>query len=66
MAASVRSKKTKARPDDLARRIGALTEGLVLQKILKADSQELVIEFADGTRLLVRAEEGGRLDISVT
>ena len=66
MAASVRSKKTKARPDDLARRIGALTEGLVLQKILKADSQELVIEFTDGTRLLVRAEEGGRLDISVT
>ena len=66
MAASVRSKKTKARPDDLARRIGALTEGLVLQKILKADSQELVIEFADGTRLLVRAEEGGRLDVSVT
>lgn len=66
MAASVRSKKTKARPDDLARRIGALTEGLVLQKILKADSQELVIEFTDGTRLLVRAEEGGRLDVSVT
>jgi hypothetical protein len=66
MAASVRSKKTKARPDDLARRIGALTEGLVLQKILKADSQELVIEFTDGTRLFVRAEEGGRLDVSVT
>ena len=66
MAASVRSKKTKARPDDLARRIGALTEGLVLQKILKADSQELVIEFTDGTRLLVRDEEGGRLDVSVT
>ena len=66
MAASVRSKKTKARPDDLARRIGALTEGLVLQKILKADSQELVIEFTDGTRIIVRAEDGGRLDVSVT
>jgi hypothetical protein len=39
---------------------------LVLEKILKADSRELVIEFADGTRLLVRAEAGGRLDVSVT
>jgi hypothetical protein len=64
MAASGRSKKPKSRPDDLARRIGALTEGLMLDKIVKADSRELVIEFADGTRLLVRAD--GRLDISVT
>jgi hypothetical protein len=64
MAASVRSKKTKNRPDDLARRIGMLTEGLVVEKILKADSHELVIEFADGTRLLVRADE--QLDISIT
>ena len=64
MPASARSKKPKSRPDDLARRIGALTEGLVLDKILKADSRELVIEFADGTRLLVRADS--RLDISVT
>jgi DNA polymerase III epsilon subunit-like protein len=64
MAASVRSKKPKSRPDDLARRIGALTEGLVLDKILKADSQELVLEFTDGTRLLVRAD--ARLDVSVT
>lgn len=64
MARSVRTKKTKSRPEDLARRIGALTEGLVVDKVLKADSRELVIEFADGTRLLVRANEG--LDISVT
>jgi hypothetical protein len=64
MAASVRSKKPKGRPDDLARRIGALTEGLVLARIVKADSRELVIEFADGTRLLVRADR--RLDVSVT
>ena len=64
MAASVRSKKPKTRPDDLARRIGALTEGLVIDKVLKADLRELAIEFADGTRLLVRAD--GRLDISVT
>jgi hypothetical protein len=48
----------------LARRIGALTEGLVLDKVLQADSRELVLEFADGTRLLVRAD--GRLDISAT
>jgi len=64
MAASARSKKPKARPDDLARRIGALTEGLVIDKILKADSRELVIELSDGTRLFVRADE--QLDISVT
>jgi hypothetical protein len=64
MTASARSKKPKARPDDLARRIGALTEGLVIDKILKADARELVIELSDGTRLLVRADE--RLDISVT
>ena len=64
MATSARSKKPKGRPDDLARRIGVLTEGLVLHKILKADAHELVIEFADGTRLLVRAD--GRLDVSVT
>jgi len=64
MAASVRSKKPKGRPDDLARRIGALTQGLVLDKVLKADAHELVLEFTDGTRLLVRAD--GRLDVSVT
>jgi hypothetical protein len=64
MTKSARSKKSRSRPDDLARRIGALTEGLVLEKILKADSRELVLEFADGTRLLVRADQ--QLDISVT
>jgi hypothetical protein len=64
MSASVRSKKPKSRQDDLARRVGALTQGLVVDKVLKADSRELVIEFADGTRLLVRASDG--LDISVT
>jgi hypothetical protein len=64
MVASARSKKPKARPDDLARRIGALTEGLVIDKILRADSRELVIELSDGTRLFVRADD--RLDISVT
>jgi hypothetical protein len=60
----VRQRKSKARQEDLARRVGALTEGLVVRKVLKADDRELVIEFADGTRLLVRADE--RLDVSVT
>jgi hypothetical protein len=64
MAASARSKKPKARPDDLVRRIAALTEGLVIDKILKADSHQLVIELSDGTRLFVRADD--KLDISVT
>ena len=58
------SKKPKSRPDDLARRVGALTEGLVLDKVLKAYVRELVLEFTDGTRLFVRAD--GRLDVSVT
>lgn len=62
--ASVRQRKSKAQQEDLARRVGALTEGLVVDKVLKADDRELVIEFADGTRLLVRADK--RLDISVT
>jgi hypothetical protein len=64
MGASARSKKAKARPDDFARRIGALIEGLVINKILTADERELVIELSDGTRLFVRADE--RLAISVT
>lgn len=50
--------------DNLARRIGALVEGLSIAQILKADDHELVIELSDGTRLLVRAE--GHLDISIT
>jgi hypothetical protein len=43
---------------------GALTEGLTVAKVLKADDRELVIEFADGTRLFVKSEQ--HLDISVT
>jgi hypothetical protein len=64
MTASARSKKTKARPGELARRLNALTGGLTVAKILRADESELVIEFADGTRLFVKA--GPTLDISVT
>jgi hypothetical protein len=64
MPASIRSRKAKPRPGHLVRRLSALTAGLTVAKVLKADDRELVIEFADGTRLLVKADE--RLDISVT
>jgi len=61
--ASVRARKTKAKTD-LARRLASLTAGLTVARVLKADDRELVVEFEDGTRLLVRADQ--RLDISVT
>ena len=64
MTASARSRKSKPSSEDLARRLSALTAGLTVAKVLKANDRELVIEFADGTRLLVKANE--RLDISVT
>jgi len=64
MASTARSRKTRQRQEDVTRRIGALVEGLSVAKILRADERELVIEFADGTRLFVRG--GERLDISVT
>jgi hypothetical protein len=64
MASTVRPRKARQRQDDVARRIGALVEGLTVAKILRADDRELVIEFSDGTRLLVRG--GERLDVSVT
>jgi hypothetical protein len=62
MAASVR--KTKAKAAELARRLESLTAGLTIARVLKADERELVVEFEDGTRLLVRTEQ--RLDVSVT
>jgi hypothetical protein len=65
MAAPEGSRKSRQRPpEDLARRIGALVEGLSIARVLKADEHEIVIELSDGTRLLVRTER--RLDISVT
>lgn len=65
MSAPARSRKSKQqRPDDLVRRLGALTEGLTVARVLRADERELVVEFADGTRLFVRADAG--LEISVT
>jgi hypothetical protein len=64
MPAPVRSRKNKQRPDELARRLSTLTEGLTVAKVLKADEREFVLEFADGTRLMVKAND--HLDISVT
>jgi hypothetical protein len=64
MAASTRGRKTKSKPAELARRLAGLTVGLTVAQVLKADERELVVEFDDGTRLLVRADQ--RLDVSVT
>ena len=64
MAASAKARKSKAKPADLAERLASLTVGLTVARVLKADDRELVVEFEDGTRLLVRGDE--RLDVSVT
>jgi hypothetical protein len=64
MAASVRARKTKPKAADLGRRLATLTAGRTVARVLKADDRELVVEFEDGTRLLVRADQ--HLDISVT
>jgi hypothetical protein len=64
MPASSRSRKPRHRQDDLSRRLSALIEGLSVAKVLKADDREVALEFADGTRLFVRADD--RLEISVT
>ena len=41
MPSSVRPRKPKARQDDLIRRLTALTTGLTVAKVLKADEREL-------------------------
>ena len=64
MTASARPKKPKARPENLVKRLNALTTGLTVSRVLKADDRELVIELSDGTRLFVKGEQ--QLDISVT
>jgi hypothetical protein len=51
-------------PDDLARRLSALVEGLSIVRVLKADGREVVIELSDGTRLFARSD--GQLEVSVT
>ncbi len=65
MTTPEQSKKVRRhRTEHLARRIGALVEGLTIARILQADDHEIVVELSDGTRMLVRTD--GRLDISVT
>jgi hypothetical protein len=65
MTAPQRSRKSRQQPpEDLARRVGALIEGLSIVRVLKADSHEMVVELSDDTRLFVRTDGG--LDISVT
>jgi hypothetical protein len=64
MAISGQSHKGPGHPDDLARRLGALVEGLSIVRVLKADGHEVVIELSDGTRLFARSD--GPLDVSVT
>jgi hypothetical protein len=65
MTAPERSRKHRQQPpQDLARRVGALIEGLSIVRVLKADNHEIVLELSDGTRLFVRTE--GALEISVT
>ena len=65
MTAPERSRKHRQQPpQDLARRVGALIEGLSIVRVLKADNHEIVVELSDGTRLFVCTE--GELEISVT
>jgi hypothetical protein len=65
MAVSSRLQKPKQRSQDLSRRLSALIKGLQVAKVMRADDREVVLEFADGTRLFVDSRDG-RLDISVT
>ncbi len=64
MATSGQSREGPGHPDDLARRLGLLVEGLSIVRVLKADGREVVFELSDGTRLFARSD--GRLDVSVT
>jgi len=64
MATPGQTHKGSGRSDDLARRLGALVEGLSIVRVLKADGHEIVIELSDGTRLFARSD--GPLDVSVT
>jgi hypothetical protein len=65
MSGTSRSRKPgRPEPDELARRLATLLEGLTIARIVRADATGLVIDMADGTRLLVSAPTG--VDISVT
>jgi len=64
MATLGQTHKGSGNPEDLARRLGTLVEGLSIVRVLKADGHEVVIELSDGTRLFARSD--GPLDVSVT
>jgi hypothetical protein len=64
MSTNARPRKSKQRPNDLARRLAGLIEGRTVAKVLRLDDRELVVEFADGTRLFANSD--ARLDVSVT
>jgi hypothetical protein len=64
MTTPAKTRKTRPRAANLGRRLSGLTVGLTVAKVLKADHRQLVIEFADGTRLFVKGDQ--QLEISVT
>ena len=64
MSSPDKTRKSRPRATSLGRRLSGLTVGLTVAKVLKADDRQLVIEFADGTRLFVKGDR--QLDISVT
>jgi glucose-6-phosphate-specific signal transduction histidine kinase len=49
---------------DLLHRLAGMLEGLTIERVVRADGNDLVIDMTDGTRLIVNAPE--KLDISVT
>jgi hypothetical protein len=49
---------------DLQERANNLLEGLKVKSVLKLTKQEIVVEFDDGTRLLVHSKS--EIDVSIT
>lgn len=49
---------------DLTAKLDALLKGRAIEKMLRADAAEIVIELTGGARLFVRDKDG--LDMSVT
>ncbi len=64
MAVTERNKAPRAAARDLTAKLDELLKGRAIQKVLRADAEEIVIELTDGSRLFVRDKDG--LDISVT
>ena len=61
---SISEQSAGGKQRDLAKRLETLLKGKVVERVLRADKNEVVVELGDGTRLFVRAKDG--LDISVT